>query len=392
MSKRAMTRGGVCQTPSFVQALGAVLAASVVACGSPTKPTASVAAAHPLGPGTGTEISYYGQPIVLHLASGVTTGSESLTTTVEVSTDTAFTSLVTTQAAIVTSDGQLTATLAHLPASTMYYWRAKTTGASNVSAVSPMVAFSIGPELVIQPPQAVGPFADTFAHKRPTFVVADAAHTAMPVTLTYHFDVAADPTFHTLVASGAVPETPTQTSFTPTSDLMSGATYYWRALAMDTTKGVTGAFSPAQSFTTINPHDGTWRYTLTLHLVSASECGNPGFPQPAPPLQDLSFDDGLVVSGDHLRYTVVYNFTISVALDLTRTAGQAAGTLQGNVYWPGERHLGVIYHFDVTSVNVDNQSGRVTGLATGSFSDEGFPAYIQCQHAEVAFSLRPIGE
>ena len=114
-------------------------------------------------------------------------------------------------------NGQSTATLDHLNAATTYYWRVKTTAGDNPSILSATSSFSIGPQLVIQPPTPVTPLAPTFPHKRPTFTVANATRTGPPATLTYRFEIASDDGFNTLVATATVAETPDQTSFTATA-------------------------------------------------------------------------------------------------------------------------------------------------------------------------------
>jgi phosphodiesterase/alkaline phosphatase D-like protein len=205
------------------------LALSAGACASPTTPSVSVAAAHPVSPTANAPISFYSQPIVLRLAHGVATGTESTVTTVEVATDASFAHLVTTQAATIAADGQLTVTLTPLAGSTTYYWRAKTAPQGHPEAVSAVASFSIGPAVAIDAPVAVRPLSNTFPHRRPTFVVVNATHTGPSGPLTY--EVATDPRFGSLVANGTVPEGSTQTSFTPTNDLRSGITYFWRARA-----------------------------------------------------------------------------------------------------------------------------------------------------------------
>jgi len=361
------------------------LALSLAACASPTTPSVSVAAARPLGPDPDASISYYSQPIVLRLANGVTTGRDSPATMVEVATDASFAHVVTTQAATMGADGQLTVTLAPLAGSTTYYWHARTATGNQPGAVSPVASFSIGPAVAIEAPVAVQPLANTYPHKRPTFVVMNATHSGPPASLTYSFEVATDSTFGSLVASGSVPEGSTQTSFMPTTDLRSGTTYYWRVHASDATHSVNGPFSVVQSFTTANPDDGVSRYTLTLHLVSAEDCSAWG----PPSLRDVSFDDGLVVTGDHLRYRVEENFTTAVALNLVRDADVISGTLEGNLDWPGHRFLGVLFKLNVVAGTRDDESGRFTGTAVGPLAEAGIPGYNACGRATVAFTLTP---
>jgi phosphodiesterase/alkaline phosphatase D-like protein len=263
-------------------ACSACLVATIAGCASPTKPSVSVASGRPVSPTTGTQFSYYSQPITLVVANGVVTGGASLVTAVEVATDAAFTSVVTTRTVSPGTNGQPTITLDHLSPATTYYWRVKTTAADNPGVYSSPASFSIGPQLVIQPPAPVQPLAGSFQHKRPTFTVMNATHTGPDATLTYRFDIATDSAFTNVVTSGTASEGSQQTSFTPAVDLTSGATYYWRAQASDTMKGVAGGRSAPQVFTTVKPDDCTFRYDLTLHIDSLTSCVD-GYGRPVSP-------------------------------------------------------------------------------------------------------------
>jgi len=53
---------------------------------------------------------------------------------------------------------------------------------------------------------------------------------------------------------------------------------------------------------------------------------------------DVTFDSGLTVSGDQLRYAVEQNDSLSLTLDITRTKDQLSGTLHTmGLAWPGIR-------------------------------------------------------
>src|SRR5260221_6207956 len=214
----------------------ACLAVTLIACSSPAQPSVSVVSGPPVAPTTGAQFSYYSQPVPLVIANGVATQGAPITT-VEVATDAAFTSVVMTKTVAPDVTGQLALTLDHLMPATTYYWRVKTAAGDNPGIFSSPVSFGIGPLLVIQPPAPVQPLANTFPHKRPTFIVTDATRTGPDATLTYRLDVAPDAAFSTVVASGTVPEGLGQTSFAPTGDLTSVATFYWRAPARAPTPG-----------------------------------------------------------------------------------------------------------------------------------------------------------
>src|SRR5262249_6451910 len=133
---------------------------------------------------------------------------------------------------------------------------------------------------------------------------------------------------------GTAPEAATQTSFTPPSDLASGATYYWRVQATDSVTGVTSAYSTPQSFTTVNPDDGNFRYTLVVHMPQACVLRSDR-PLPVNNFEnDFTFDDNLSVSGDRVRYSVPLGLSyfgppFSLVLDIHRVGAQLSGTVSG---------------------------------------------------------------
>ena len=362
------------------------------ACGSPSRPSVTVVAGRPMSPAQNATFSYYSQPFGLIVTPGVTATGAPPTTVVEVATDSAFASIVFTKTLPPTVNGQVRVPLDHLNVATTYYWRVKTTVGDNPSIVSAVSTFTIGPQLVIQPPTPVTPIADTFPHKRPTFTVANSSWTGPPAKLAYSFWIARDPGFNTTFDHVLVLETPSQTSFTPTHDLTSGATYYWRVQAVDTGEDIVSDFSIVQSFTTRNPDDGLFRYNLTLHVVSATNCKSyPGVPIQLPRLpSDVTFDSGLTVNGDHLWYAVEQNYSTVVVLDLVRAKDLLSGTLRTmGLPWPGELHLGVFIDATIASGTADNVTGRLTGTARGSYNDVGFPSEINCRDAEITFTLTP---
>ena len=386
-----------CQT-RLLHIAGAVCSSlAMFACNSPARPSVTIVAGRPTSPAQNAALSYYSQPITLVVTPGVTATGAPPTTVLEVATDSAFASIVFTKTLPPTVNGQTRVALDHLNAATTYYWRVKTTAGDNASVVSAVSTFTIGPQLVIQPPTLVTPLADTFPHKRPTFIVTDSVHTGPPARLGYHFRIASDPGFKTLIEGVTVLETPGQTSYTPDHDLTSGATYYWHAQAVDLGTDVVSDFSSVQSFTTRNPDDGLFRYNLTLHLVSATKCNTtydrgPFQFLPLPP--DVTFDSGLAVSDNQLRYDVLGNYSPALELNMARTEDRLSGTLRTNgLRWTGMVNLGVAGIF-IDSVivmgSVDNSTGRLSGTARGSFDDEGGPpSYIHCPEAELTFTLTP---
>src|ERR1700720_1847797 len=90
-------RGAAIVTGAGV-ACAACLVAAIAGCSSPTHPSVSVVSGRPVSPASGTQFSFYNQPITLVVANGVATAGASPITAVEVATDAAFTAVVTMQA------------------------------------------------------------------------------------------------------------------------------------------------------------------------------------------------------------------------------------------------------------------------------------------------------
>jgi hypothetical protein len=352
--------------------VGACLSVGLFACSSPTKPGVTVASARPVSPTNGAQLSYYKQPVTLVAANGVATGGSALTDTFEVATDAAFSNSVTMKAVPQGLNGQSSLALDQLSPKD-YYWRVRTLS-SDAAAVSTTFKFSIGPLLVIDPPVLIKPMSNSFQHKRPTFTVRNAGHTGPSADLVYHFVVSADPAFSMIILAGDVPQAADQTSFTPTTDLVSGASFYWHVQAVDPATNVSSAYSVSQSFTTVNPDDGSFPYTLVLHVPSA--CVNFVLTNRV----DYPANGTLIVSGDSLHFSLPQYSRWSsdpsgVSVDISRTGTQLSGTIGGGVsFMPNDYPLlgpplqaqvgiwqmrGVIDH-SVFSGNEDNH-GRLTG-------------------------------
>ncbi len=343
-----------------------------LACSSPTKPSVTVVSARPVSPTDGTQISYYGQPVTLRVTNGVATGSTQVTDSFEVATDSGFAAKVLTKEVSQGPNGQTSLTLDQLAASKDYYWRVRSSSGDNPGVVSATFKFTIGPLLVIQAPVPVQPPPNSFQHKRPTLSVMNASHIGPAPKLTYRFEVASDPAFTNVVASGTVAEGQSQTSFTPTSDLMSGAMYYWRVRATDTTTGVASGYSTPRGFTTVNPDDGNFRYDLVVHFPATCLAK-----YTYPPLADYGFDNNLAVSGDTLRFSLPSYTTGLPRLELViqRTGSQLAGTIGGVSPWRSAVELAVWgtapANFEtfpnpaMLSGNTDNK-GRLMGTFDGS--------------------------
>jgi hypothetical protein len=223
------------------------------------------------------------------------------------------------------ASGPTSLVLDPLPPNATYYWRVRAAATGAIDAVSAAASFTI---VAIQPPVPVQPRPNSLQHRRPTLVVTNAVRTGSPASLTYRFEIATDAAFSALVASGSVPEGPSQTSFTPSSDLVSGVVFYWRVRVVDTATSVTSAYSTTQSFATIAPDDGVWNYHLVLRTPACVE-RIPGFGDVRLEPQEFPFDGTLTVSGQTLRFKSNDNYykLHYLLVDITRVDDRLSGTI-----------------------------------------------------------------
>ena len=248
-----------------------LLPLSGLACESPAKPGSSFTMAGPVSPPNNAQISFYKQPITLGASGGVTTGRGPVTAIFEVAKDEGFSEVVATKSQA--ANGQpISVTLDRLVAAKDYFWHVKTNDGNGPALVSAVFKFTVSPEIRIEPPRLLHPLPDAFDHRRPLFVVGNAAHSGPTNGLTYRFEIANDPAFSAIASIGNVEEGAGQTAFTPGASLGAGQMYYWRARAIDTDTGVSSNYSTAQTFTTKNPDDGTYAYTFHFQPPATEDC------------------------------------------------------------------------------------------------------------------------
>ena len=100
-------------------------------------------------------------------------------------------------------------------------------------------------------PTAAAPPGGSTVGSRPALTVVNAVRTGtITGAVSYTFEVAANSGFNTLAASGSSPEGSGQTTFTLTSDLTGGQTYFWRAVAV--ADALISPASDTQTMTIVN--------------------------------------------------------------------------------------------------------------------------------------------
>jgi len=311
---------------SAVTLFSAVLGACSHSATAPTSGV-SLVTAQPVAPANGAQVPFYKQPVILIISNGTaSTAGVSVTNQIDVATDDAFSNIVQVKDVPQDASGQTKIPVEQLSGSTTYFWRVRTTASTTVGPFSSVFRFVVGPKVTIQAPQPVRPLQGAVEGARPTFVVANAQHAGPVGGILYHFDVATDPAFGSIVANGTVTEAQSQTSFTPSDDLQSGVTFYWRAQALDASTGVMSSYTATSSFRTpfmVVP--GPYRMSLS---PVAGGCG----PVEAYP-RTYTFDGTLDLIGSRFKFTTSRPVPIQpvnpMVLDVTRTGDSLVGGLFG---------------------------------------------------------------
>jgi len=242
-----------------IKLVAASIAATAIACSNSnsTSPsgssstTGSVTVPRASQPPANAAIRYVDQPVVLGVQNAAVTSTSGTVYTFEVATDTAFASKVQTKDNVAAgSNGATTVKLDSLAGSKDYYWHARATAGGTSGPFSAVAKFTMGAPVTISPPAPLGPLTGTTTPPRPDLHVANAAHTGPAGPITYLFEIATSSAFTTIVMSATKSEGAGATSFVPGSDLPIGATFFWRATAIDASNGISSGPNAPQSFTT----------------------------------------------------------------------------------------------------------------------------------------------
>ena len=246
-----------------------VLAAAAASCtsSSPTRPadvsTSAQASAvtdartgvtlttpQPLTPTNSQQLKFADQPLTLTFKNGVTTGSTTLTYSVQVANDFGFASIAYSKDGIPETPGQTAVKIDTLPGpqTKTYYWRVRSTSSSVTGLFSPIRSFTVGPQVVISAPGPVSPGQGGTLNGTASLIVTNATKSGPAGQLSYRFEVSDSQSFGNLVFVGNATEGSGQTSVQMNANLTTNATYWWRAQASDPSNGVTGPYSSVNSF------------------------------------------------------------------------------------------------------------------------------------------------
>lgn len=220
---------------------------------SPTRPTAvdsvsldaesltdartgtTLIAARPQAPANGAEIRHLDQPITVSVRNGITTGSSALSYTFEVARDAGFSDVVFTRGEVPAGNGTTSVTLARLAGSTTYHWRVRMSSGTGAGPTSATRSFVVGPEIVLGTPTLLSPLDGMRVSSPVALTVRNLDRSGPAGEITYVIQVAADAGFQSIAYSTDVTEQAGERTQVLASipNLADGASYFWRATALD---------------------------------------------------------------------------------------------------------------------------------------------------------------
>jgi hypothetical protein len=222
---------------------------------SPGAPSVSFTSPIATGPSNGSTFKFSAQPISVVINNAVRTSPTTVTYTVEVATDEAFTNRVFTREGIEEgAGGTTTVTLGALPGGASYFWRSRSSVEGVLGDPSAPQGFTIQPQIILNAPAVVDPAPNSSTFEaRPTFTLTNSTRSGPAGTIFYEFQVSTSSSFNTIVASATIQEQQTRTSWTVQTDLPA-ANYFWRARATDPSNTEVSPFSGGAPFE-LSPFD-----------------------------------------------------------------------------------------------------------------------------------------
>src|SRR5438132_817796 len=248
-------------------------------------PIAGVVISQPytLEPGQDWQIFMRDQPIKLLFRNSSTNGQRPITYTVEIASDSAFTSIVFKRTGIAPASGDTTTLQLPDPLATgrTYWWHVRAEDGANSSDYSTAKSFVAVTPVILGAPVPKTP-SGSITTITPEFKIQAGSESGPVGHIIYTVQVANDQAFSSIAATFIPDETLPETTIAQNSQFQNNHTYYWRVQAKDT--GDSQAISPwssTQIFTTAVPApppsggggggDGKWQNcgsTPGLDLVS----------------------------------------------------------------------------------------------------------------------------
>jgi hypothetical protein len=189
------------------------------------------------------------QPIKLVIENATSNGVRPVTYMFEVATDTDFNNKVYARSGVPAGEsGRTSVQIDRLDLGRAYYWRAKADDGANSSQFS-SAQFEVLPKPLLNAPGLVSPINnERVSSRKPTLTVNESSRNVAIGAVSYEFQIATDQAFSKIVATGVVPESGGQTTFTPGADLASDLQHFWRGRAGD--GETTSAWAATQTFRT----------------------------------------------------------------------------------------------------------------------------------------------
>jgi hypothetical protein len=226
------------------------LAVAATACeSSVTRPSSTFMAPLASTPASGTTYKYAQQPLTLAITNSTMVTPMTVTYTLEVATDTAFTAKAFTREGIAEGAGGTTSVvLSTLEGAKTYYWRSRATVDGTAGEYSPARSFVLGPRVVVDKPVLSTPGLGDEFYTNPALVTNNATRVGPVTTMQYNFQMSRSSSFATILEQANVTEgSGGKTSWTPTVELSEGP-YFWRVRATDLGTGEASPFSDTLRF------------------------------------------------------------------------------------------------------------------------------------------------
>jgi hypothetical protein len=220
-------------------------------------PIAGVTISQPnaLEPGQDWQIFMRDQPVRLLFQNSTTSGQRAISYTVEIATDSSFSSVIYKRTGITPGSGSTTSLQLADPLATgrTYWWHVRAEDGANSSDYSAAKSF-----VAVTPVNMGAPVAKTpsgiITTTTPEFKIQAGSESGPTGKIVYSVQVANDQAFASIAATFVPDETAPETTIAQNYEFLNNKTYYWRVQARDT--GDSQALSPwssTQTFTTQKP-------------------------------------------------------------------------------------------------------------------------------------------
>jgi hypothetical protein len=240
-----------CEKASPTRPSGVDTASGSAASVTDARTGVTMIAARPASPANDATIAWAQQPIVLTVANGLTSNSSPLSYTFEVAGDREFARLDASKSGIGAGpDGTTSVSLDRLSGSRTYYWRVQVSSGSGNGPYSAVRSFTVGPEVVLGTPVLASPVNGQQAFSPLSLSLTNIQRTGPAGPIVYTVQVASDSGFGNLLFNSDVAEQGGGQTAVSASipGLVSGQTYFWRAMATDAANQITTPFSEPQAF------------------------------------------------------------------------------------------------------------------------------------------------